>query len=106
MQLTTILISLITTIFLILIIHTDETQSLYPYTIRGFVTDVRSHPFRFIGGLFFKKAFLLKKLKLKWKLKKKFVLKKLLKKLFLGELLFYIKKRLLLHCLCFVHANS
>ncbi|ODM94426.1 hypothetical protein Ocin01_12258 [Orchesella cincta] len=71
-------------ITLVLLLHVDGTESTYAYTVRGFVQDVRTQPLRFIGGLFFKKAFILKKLKLKWKLKKKFVLKKLLKKLFLS----------------------
>ncbi|CAL8091060.1 unnamed protein product [Orchesella dallaii] len=84
MQLSHLILLLVLSIVLVLLLHVDCTESTYAYTIRGFVQDVRHQPLRFIGGLFFKKAFILKKLKLKWKLKKKFVLKKLLKKLFLG----------------------
>jgi hypothetical protein len=71
-----------------LLTEVQEADSIYAYAIKGLVKDVRLNPTRFVGGWFFKKAFILKKLKLKWKLKKKLILKKLLKKLFLGKLRF------------------
>jgi hypothetical protein len=71
---------------LVLLTEVRQADSVYAYAIKGIVKDVRLRPTKFIGGFFFKKALILKKLKLKWKLKKKLILKKLLKKLLLiGE---------------------
>lgn len=76
-------LSILLTLTIVLLIKVDDCDSIYAYAIKGIVKDVRLRPTKFIGGWFFKKAFILKKLKLKWKLKKKLILKKLLKKLLL-----------------------
>lgn len=67
-------------IVFIFLSEVQQADSIYAYAVKGFVKDIRLYPTRFIGGWFFKKAFILKKLKLKWKLKKKLILKKLLLK--------------------------
>jgi len=72
-------------VMLICSVQVQRTDTRFAYAIKGFVNDVRRNPYRFIGGIFFKKAIILTKLKIKWKIKKKIILKLLLKKLFFGE---------------------
>jgi len=74
---------------LVFVDRVPQTGAIYPYTIKGYVQDVRHNPRLLIGGWFLYKAIKLKKLKLLFKLKKKlklkFIAKKILLKFLIGD---------------------
>ena len=69
------LVCVLTLVLLLAIDNVPKTDAIYPYTIKGYVQDIRNNPGLLIGGWFLKKAIKLRKLKLLFKIKRKLKLK-------------------------------